>query len=165
MSVGKEAEMTMETHKMRRADRQLEQNETIKILQKNKYGVLSTIGPDGFPYGVPITYIYEDGKIYFHSALEGHKLDNIEFSKKASFCVVGNTHILPERFSTQYESIIAFGEIRELLDAEKREFLTKIVEILAPDYKEKGVKYIQGAAGRTRVFCLDVVKVTGKARR
>ena len=112
-----------------------------------------------------MTYIYEDGVIYFHCALEGHKLENIQFNHKASFCVVSHVHILPKQFSTQYESVIAFGEIRELSDEEKLALLAKIVDVLAPDYKEKGAKYIQGAAGKARAFCMDVMKVTGKARR
>ena len=110
---------------MRRADRQLDENEIQRILQDNTYGVLSTIGTDGFPYGIPLTYIYEDERIYFHSAPEGHKLDNIDYCNKTSFCVIGNTELLPEQSSTKYECVIAFGDIQELVAAQKKKFLQK----------------------------------------
>lgn len=150
---------------MRRQDRQLEESEIIRILEQNEYGVLSTIGEDGYPYGVPITYIYEDGRIYFHCAAEGHKLENIAYSKKVSFCVVGSTEILPEQFSTRYESVIVFGEATELLEEEKEDVLKKVVERFSSEFREKGAKYIKGASKRARVFCLQIHEMTGKARR
>lgn len=156
---------TNRMHEMRRKDRQLEDAEIGKILEKNQYGILSTVGQDGMPYGVPLTYIYDKGNIYFHSALEGHKLDNIAYSKKASFCVVGSTEILPGQFSTRYESVIAFGEIHELKDEEKETVLLKVVERYSEEYIEKGMKYIKGAEAKARVFYLKVDKITGKARR
>ena len=70
--------------------------------------------------GIPLTYIYEDERIYFHSAPEGHKLDNIDYCNKTSFCVIGNTELLPEQSSTKYECVIAFGDIQELVAAQKR---------------------------------------------
>lgn len=152
-------------HSMRRKDRQLEANEIKDILQKNKYGVLSTIGEDGYPYGVPLTYIYEDEKIYFHCAVEGHKLENISFSNKVSFGVVCDTEILPEQFSTRYQSVIAFGEIKELSENDKENILRKVVEKFSPDFLEKGANYIQAAKERARVFELKIEHITGKSRK
>lgn len=152
-------------YQMRRKDRQLKTEEIDRILESNQFGILSTVGEDGMPYGVPLTYLYEDGNIYFHSALEGHKLDNIAFHKKASFCVVGPTEILPEQFSTRYESVIAFGEITELADEEKEGVLSKVVERYSSEFRDKGAKYIKAAESRARVFCLHVSYITGKARR
>lgn len=152
-------------YKMRRKDRQLRDEDTIEVLQRNQYGVLSTVDKDGMPYGVPLTYVYDEGKIYFHSAVEGHKLDNINFNKKVSFCVVGSTEILPEQFSTRYESVIAFGEVHELTGEEKINMLMKVVERYSPEFYEKGMKYIHAAEGRARVFCIEVDKMTGKSRK
>lgn len=152
-------------HQMRRKDRQLGEEEINMIMEHNQYGVLSTIGKDGMPYGVPLTYIYDGTRIYFHSAVEGHKLENITFNQKASFCVVGSTEILPEQFSTRYESVIAFGEMKELLDEEKEAVLVKVVERYSADFREKGLKYIQAAKARARVFCLQIDKITGKIRK
>lgn len=90
----------MKVYPMRRKDRQAGEEDILRILKENVYGVLSTISEDGWPYGVPVSYVYEDGKIYFHSATMGHKVDNLAHSEKASFCVVGKTELLPEQFST-----------------------------------------------------------------
>ena len=152
-------------HQMRRKDRLLGDEEISKIMEQNQYGVLSTIGKDGMPYGVPLTYIYDGTHIYFHSAVEGHKLENIMFSQKVSFCVVGSTEILPEQFSTRYESVIAFGEVKELLDEEKEAVLIKVVERYSANFREKGLKYIQAAKSRARVFSLQIDKITGKKRK
>ena len=152
-------------YKMRRKDRQLGNEDTIEILQHNQYGILSTVDKEGMPYGVPLTYVYDEGKIYFHSAVEGHKLDNINFNKKVSFCVVGPTEILPEQFSTRYESAIAFGEVHELIGEEKIAVLMKVVERYSPEFREKEMKYIKAAEARARVFCINVDRMTGKSRK
>lgn len=152
-------------YKMRRKDRQLEDADTIDVLKRNQYGILSTVDKDGMPYGVPLTYIYDGGNIYFHSAVEGHKLNNISFNKKVSFCVVGPTEILPEQFSTRYESAIAFGEVHELIGEEKIAVLMKVVERYSPEFREKEMKYIKAAEARARVFCINVDRMTGKSRK
>ena len=96
---------------MRRKDRALSKETAIQILKDGEYGILATCGEDRQPYGVPLSYVYHDGRIYFHGAKTGHKLDNLSGSPKASFTVVGQTHVLQEAFSTAYQSAIAFGEV------------------------------------------------------
>jgi Pyridoxamine 5'-phosphate oxidase len=81
---------------MRRKDREISEEEALHLLAKGEYGVLSTVGPDGSPYGVPLSYIYREGEIYFHSAIEGRKVEHLCAGALASFCVVGATEILPE---------------------------------------------------------------------
>ena len=93
---------------MRRIDRQVSTEETIRILEKCEYGVLSTVNQEGYSYGVPLSYIYKDGSIYFHSANDGYKLKNIAGNGKVSFCVVGQKQSMPEKFTTSYESVIVF---------------------------------------------------------
>jgi uncharacterized protein len=100
--------------KMRRSDRELSLSEAREILKNGEYGILSTTSTDGQPYGVPLNYCYLRDSIYFHCALEGHKLENIRENNRVSFCVVGNTELLPETFSSKYESAIVFGNISEL---------------------------------------------------
>ncbi|MDK2829867.1 MAG: uncharacterized protein PWP67_2693 [Clostridium butyricum] len=104
---------------MRRKDRQLDIKEVIEILEKCNYGILSTVGENGYAYGVPISYIYKNNSIYFHCATEGQKLDNLKNNNKVSFCVVGQTCILPDKFSTKYESVIIFGRANEVFEDEK----------------------------------------------
>ncbi len=152
-------------YKMRRKDRQLKRMEAEQILLENQYGVLSTTGLDGAPYGVPLSYVFKNNCLYFHCATEGRKLENLQFCNRVSFCVVGRTEILPAQFGTRYESAIAEGCIRELTNDEKVSALFEIVEKYAPEYREKGAAYIQGAITKTRVFCMEVETLSGKARR
>ncbi len=150
---------------MRRKDRELKNDEAIEILSNNTYGVLSTVSENGYPYGVPISYIYINGLIYFHCAVEGHKLDNIKNNDKVSFCVVGQTQILPDKFSTKYESVIVFGRAIEVSDDEKNMVLLEILNKYSPDYIEQGKEYIQKASKATKVIKISIEHISGKAKR
>ena len=79
---------------MRRAERALPEEESLELLCCGQYGILSTIGSDGYPYGVPMSYVYKNHKILLHSAGEGHKISNLTFSDKVSFCVVGKSQCI-----------------------------------------------------------------------
>lgn len=75
-------------NEMRRSDKMLSNEEMLDIMKTTEYGVLSTIGENGYPYGVPINFVYKDNYIYFHAALTGHKLENISFNSKVSFALL-----------------------------------------------------------------------------
>lgn len=151
--------------KMRKIERQIEVEETEEILQKCQYGILSTVSEDGFPYGVPISYVYKNKAIYFHCATEGHKLRNIKDRSKVSFCVVGETELLPEKFSTRYESVIVFGNASEVFDIEKEEALLEFINKYSKDYLEKGKEYIKRASDKAKVIKISIEYISGKARR
>ena len=72
---------------MRQKKQELSRQEIADILHKGTSGVLALLGDNDYPYAVPISYVYDDGKIYFHSAKSGHKIDAIQRTEKASFCV------------------------------------------------------------------------------
>ena len=72
----------MKAYDIRRSDRAQSESTAVEILKKGSYGVLSTVGADGYPYGVPVNYVYDDVKIYFHCAKSGHKLDAVRASRK-----------------------------------------------------------------------------------
>lgn len=90
----------MEFRKMRRGRQELSLEETEAILNRQTAGVLALSGDGGYPYAVPISYIYADGKLYFHCAKSGYKLDAIRRDPKASFCVIDQDQIVPEKFTT-----------------------------------------------------------------
>ena len=150
---------------LRRDDRALANDQAFEILQKGEYGVLSTVSPDGQPYGVPVSFAYAGHALYFHGAVEGHKLDNLASNPRVSFCVVGRTEVLPDKFATRYESAIVFGKVSELTGDEKHAGLTKLLEKYSTDFMEKGEKYINSDIGKTRVFKIEIESVSGKARR
>lgn len=152
-------------HEMRRKDRALSLEESIRILEENTYGVLSTVGKDGQPYGVPLSYVWKDGSLYFHCATEGQKLINISENDRVSFCVIGKTEVLPEKFSTNYESVIVFGTAKELSDEEKKAMLMELVYKYSSGFEAEGEKYIMGTGNRVKVYKIAVEHLTGKGRK
>lgn len=152
-------------HELRRKDRGISELEARELLERSDYGVLSLCGADNEPYGVPLSYCVLNNSIYFHCALEGRKLALLPVNNRVSFCVVGATEVLPEKFSTRYESVIVSGQVSEVLDAEKQLGLTGLVDKYCPAYREKGLQYIAGDAAKTRVFRLSIASICGKARR
>lgn len=101
---------------MRRARQALPESVCARILARGTSGVLAVLGDEGYPYAVPLSYHYEAGRIIFHCARQGHKLDAIRRCDKGSLTVVGCAEILPEKHSTHYQSVIAFGRFRILED-------------------------------------------------
>lgn len=150
---------------MRREKYQISDEEVVLLLEKCEYGVLSTIAENGFPYGVPLSYAYKDGVIYFHCAQEGMKLDNIALNNKVSFCVVGEVENVPEKFTTKYESVIVFGSAKEVFHEEKVEGLMSLINKYSKDYANQGKKYINNNKEETAVYKIEIEYVTGKARR
>ena len=150
---------------MRRKDRAISEEESVVLLNKAEYGVLSTVTEDRKPYGVPLNFCFIDSRIYFHSAIEGHKVENIQQNRYVSFCVVGNTEILPDKFGTKYESVIVFGEVEEVFGKDKQIALEGLVRKYAPEFIEEGRKYIASQKDKTRVFRININRLTGKARK
>ena len=119
---------------MRRKKQTLSQQEIANILHKGTSGVLALLGDNDYPYAVPISYVYDDGKIYFHSAKSGHKIDAIQKTAKASFCVIDKDLIVPAEYTTYFRSVIAFGRIRIVEDdSEKRAAIEKLAIKYAPE--------------------------------
>lgn len=150
---------------MRRKDKQLPTDEDIKILTDGKYGMLSTISTNGYPYVVPLNYVYHKGSIYFHSAVEGHKLENIKNNSKVSFCVVSDVEIIPREFDTKYKSVIVFGNAKEVFNGEKEEGLLALIEKYSKQFIDQGKKYIQNSKDKTRVVKIEIEHITGKTQK
>lgn len=151
---------------MRRKDRQLSKEETMDLLSRAQYGTLSTAGSDGYPYCVPISYVLHNDKICFHCARGvGSKVRNIQENPKVCFTVVGDTEILPDRFSTKYESAVLFGEARESSGETKRAILESFVGKYSKGFEEIGAEYIGKAFEKVAVYEISIDHITGKARR
>lgn len=101
---------------MRRKRQMLSQADAEALLLAGTSGVLAVSGDEGYPYAVPLSYVYHGGKLYFHCAKSGHKLDAIARNPKASFCVIGQDQVVPAEYTTYFRSVIAFGTVRVLED-------------------------------------------------
>ncbi len=152
---------------MRRSDRILTNEETLRLFHEAEYGVLSLIDGNNLPYGVPMSFALCDHVIYFHcSAAKGKKVSSIRHCPSASFTVVGHTKLLPEKFATLYMSGIAYGTVDIVQEgAEKRKGIEAILYKYSPDYIEKGMTYIDHAIDKILILKLDITKITGKGRK
>ena len=148
---------------MRRSAQKLPDSETEAILKTATSGVLALSGDDGYPYAVPMSFVYSEGRIYFHSAVEGHKIDAVKRCDKASFCVISEDNIIPERYTTAFRSVIAFGRIRLADGAEVIDALRLLGRKYAPDDSlENCDKEINSSLSHVAVLVMDVENVTGK---
>jgi len=157
--------MAEEKSTMRRADRALSEEEARAILEQGEYGILSMIDPDGVPYAVPVSYAYDGKTIYIHGANKGRKVSSLKNDPQVSFCVVGKTEVLPDKFSTLYESAVVSGTAEECTGEEKIDALMHIVRKYSPDFLDRGEKYARAAEGKAAVYKITVQSVTGKSRK
>ena len=150
---------------MRRKDRAVTEKEAIEILIKGEHGILSMCTPENEGYGIPLNYVLDNHQIYFHSAAAGSKLDYLRTNNKVSFCVVGNTTVIPSDFGTLYESAIVSGTTSEVDGNEKRDALIKIIEKYSTDFIIEGNEYIDKLYDRVSVIKLSIQSINGKAKR
>ena len=149
---------------MRRKRQQLTESECIEILERNTSGVLAVSGDDDYPYAVPLSYVFDANKIYFHCAKSGHKLDAIQRNFKSSFCVIDQDLIIPAKYTTHFKSVIAFGRIRVVEDEqEKRAAIEKLAIKYAPDESSDGRQQtIDREWGPLCILEMNMEHVTGK---
>lgn len=178
---------------MRRHKQQLSKKKCFEILEKGSSGTLALLDKQGFPYSVPLSYVFFPGKateaqipesqilhpngekpasaetqdnlgsIYFHSALEGHKIDAIRNCAKASFCVIAADDVIPEKFTTAYRSVIVFGVVRVVKDDTNRKLgLELLGRKYSPNFEEAMQSEIANAFDRTAIIELKIEKITGK---
>ena len=149
---------------MRRFKQALSEQECHAILKRGTSGVLALAGDEGYPYALPISYVYDDGKLYFHCAATGHKIDAIRRCEKTSFCVIDQDLVIPEKFTTYYRSVIAFGRVHILESDEEK---MNAIRILARKYSgDQGAEGIDREIGKDFAnLCMlqfDIEHLTGK---
>lgn len=150
--------------KMRRNKQQLSNEESVEVLKKGMSGVLAVVGDDGYPYAVPLSYVYSDSKIIFHCANVGHKIDAINNNNKVSFCVTDQDRVVSERFTTHFRSVIVFGKARIIeSDFEKR----AAIEALAKKYSSEmdPTNEIENSWNHFCMVEIDIEHMTGKAAK
>ena len=149
---------------MRRFKQQLSENECVELLTRLPRGVLAVAGDDAYPYALPIDFYYEteNGRLYFHCAKEGHKLDAIRRSGKVSFCVMDEGYLTEGKRGLNIRSVIVFGSMRVVED---RARALEMVRRLGLKYNSD-VNAVEDDVRRSadRVLCLELTPahITGK---
>ncbi len=149
---------------MRLKDQQLDEDRVSEILNTCTNGVLSVKGDNGYPYGVPLSYAYADGKIYFHCSKEGYKVELLKADPKVSFTVISQDNIIPEAYNTLYVSVIAFGTVRLIDDPEEmRKTHIHIVKKYSKGYEKGGMEYLDAAMDKINMAEITIDHITGTA--
>jgi uncharacterized protein len=133
-----------------------------QALIQGDWGVLSTVGPDGWPYGVPLDYVVLGDALYVHGAPLGHRAENVGHCPRVSFCVVASTTIRPEAISRDYASVIVFGTAKTVVGEEKRRALEAFLEKYCAPVQKAARKYLDHEFDRTFVTRVTIERLTGK---
>jgi uncharacterized protein len=166
---------------VRRRDRAISEHEAREILARAEYGVLATVGDDGWPYAVPVNHVLATPAgakealagapvagdvLYVHCALEGHKLENLANDARVSYCAVASTKIIPEKLSTLYESAIVFGRAALVTSAgEKNKALKLLTDRFCAGFPEQVEEALAKWSARTAIIRIQIERITGKAHR
>ena len=149
---------------MRRSKQQVSPEACEKVLREAPRGVLALLGDDDYPYTVPMDFLYEpaEGKIYFHCAKTGHKIDAIAAHDKASFCVMDEGFRKPGEWALNITSVVVFGRIRPVEDRERA--LDKVLALWIRYHptEEAARKELEKAADRVVCLELTIEHMTGK---
>ncbi len=135
-----------------------------EILMRNTSGVLALHGDDGYPYALPMTYVYKNGKLHFHGLSKGHKIDAIHNNAKVSFCVVDKDEVQADEFNTHFRSVIAFGRMHEVSDpSEIMEEMKPVIGKYNPNAdKDFSIAYIKEHMPAVSTFIFEIEHITGK---
>jgi len=149
---------------MRRFKQQLSQEQCVKLLKEAPRGVLSVLGDDEYPYGMPMNFIYDeqDGKIYFHCAKQGHKIDAIEKHDKVSFCIYDQGYRKEGEWALNIQSVIVFGRITKVTDYKKAIDKVRLLGLKHYPDAESVEEEIEKAATRVQLLEMTIDHMTGK---
>lgn len=149
---------------MLRIRQKISREECIDLLKEEPRGVLSVLGDDDYPYGMPINHYYceEDGKLYFHSGMKGHKIDAIRRHDKASFCVYDSGYRKEGEWALNIRSVIVFGRIEIVEDKEKIYDIARRLSYKFTDDESYIEHEIKHSGPRTFMFALVPEHISGK---
>lgn len=149
---------------MRRAKQQISYEECITLLKTETRGILSLMGDNGYPYGIPLNHYFceEDGKIYFHGAKEGHKIDSINNCNKVFYTVFDKGYRKEGEWALNVKSVVVFGKINFVTDENKaKEICSKLCQKFTDDeeYLKRELEH-----ALSRVLCLELTPehISGK---
>ena len=149
---------------MLRFKQQLSDEECIGILKRELRGVLSVLGDDGYPYGMPLNHFYneDDGKLYFHSGKAGHKIDALRRCDKASFCVCDSGFRKEGEWALNIKSVIVFGRVEFIEDRARIYDISRRLSHKFTGDEAYIDAEIARSGPRTLLFALTPEHMTGK---
>ena len=151
---------------MRRKNQDIPREACLEILQRRENGVLALLGDGDYPYAVPLNHVCMDEKLYFHCAVEGHKIDAIRRNDKATYCVIDADEVDAEKATTRYRSVVVFGRVRLLEDEnEKRRALIALGARFCPGREEAIMQEINESIHYTGVIELTIEHISGKENK
>lgn len=147
---------------MRRFKQQISNEDCIRLLKTEPRGVLSVFGEDGYPYGIPMNFVYHEGRLYFHCAAEGHKIDAIKSNNRVSFCVLDKGYRREGEWALNINSVVIFGTILFVGDKDRKIETLRLLGNKydpSPEHVEREIeKYID----RVCMLELQIDHMTGK---
>ena len=147
---------------MRRGKQLLPTEDTTAVMDRCTNGTMACIGDEGYPYSVPLSYVYYNNKIYFHSAKAGHKIDAITKNPMVSFSVIDEDTVISEEYTTYFRSVIAFGKARITEGDEHQEAFKALVEKYSGDQPEEAKHKEIAGCTQAYIIAIDVEHITGK---
>lgn len=148
--------------KMRRIKQLLSMEDTVAVMYRCTNGVLACLGDEDYPYAVPLSYVYFNDKVYFHSAKAGHKIDAITKNPKVSFAVIDEDTIVSEEYTTYFRSVLAFGKARIVEGDEWLEAFKALVEKYSGDQPEEARHREITGCTQSYIIAIDIKHITGK---
>ena len=145
---------------IRRRDKQMSEEDTLALLIRGEEGILGTIGDNGYPYTVVVNYVFYNGKVYFHCAKVGQKIDNIKENEKVSFSVYDSVKVVGEELNTKYQSLTLFGRAKVIETS--REILMELIKKYSDIPQEKANGMISKEIDITALVEIEIDHITGK---
>ena len=147
---------------MKRSKQLLSMEETAAVMDRCTNGALACLGDDDYPYSIPLSYVYFNEKIYFHSAKVGHKIDAITKNPKVSFTVIDEDTIVSEKYTTYFRSVIVFGKARIVEGDERLDAFKALVEKYSGDQPEEAKQREVTGCTQAYIVAIDVEHINGK---
>ncbi len=147
---------------MRRSEQSLSTDSVTAVMERCTNGILACLGDEDYPYAVPLSFVYLQGRIYFHTAKYGHKVDAIAKHPKVSFALVDDDTIVSAEYTTHYRSVIAFGQARLVEGDERLQAFAALIEKYSGDRPEREKQEKVAGCSQSRVMAIDIERITGK---
>lgn len=147
---------------MRRGKQLLSEESASEIMTRGSFGTLACIGDEGYPYSVPVNYVFYQGKIYLHSGKSGHKIDAILRNPKISFSVVAEDQIISAEYTSYFRSVIVFGRARIADASERLDAFQALIEKYSGDRPEAEKHRQATECNGALIVAIDIDQMTGK---